>query len=371
MPLFSENKVVLGSAVGILKVTITAFLVLALVLVSFPQKIEASDNELLIFKDNFENYSVGIFPSVGGWEMWFNGAGREKQVIVNDAVISSTKILKLLGLDNWAGYAAKPFDSNSPIIGFEVSVKVQETNGQSKDNARVAFSSRVNTLISTEYAPVKFQDKGIISSGGQVLQSYLPNTWYKIKQVLNKQLETYSIWIDGILMAENLSVTTTSGESSVYPSTGIEAFSVSQCYNNVNAYFDNVEVFSIYNANPKLELQPSLGIAQTTLVGSGFAPNSKITVTWNGTKLHSVPEPLIVNNNGDFTAIVSVLNQTFTGDYKVTAIDELGNEATNIFTVIPEFSSWIPLLISGLFAAFLMSIIYRQRVIREGVNEEK
>jgi hypothetical protein len=114
-----------------------------------------------------------------------------------------------------------------------------------------------------------------------------------------------------------------------------------------------------------------LGIAQTTLVGSGFAPNSKITVTWNGTKLHSVPEPLIVNNNGDFTAIVSVLNQTFTGDYKVTAIDELGNEATNIFTVIPEFSSWIPLLISGLFAAFLMSIIYRQRVIREGVNEEK
>jgi hypothetical protein len=164
---------------------------------------------------------------------------------------------------------------------------------------------------------------------------------------LNRDLETYSVWINGELKEENLSVTTTSGDTVNYPSYGIEAFSVSQCYNNVAIYFDDVKVFSVYDANPVLKLQPNSGIAQTTLVGAGFAPNSEVTATWNGTKIYTVPEPLVTDSYGNFTAIITVLNQTTVGQYSVTVYDETGNEATATFTVIPEFPSWIilPLLI--------------------------
>ena len=36
------------------------------------------------FGDDFEKYYVDSFPSSGGWELWFDGAGAERQVIVNN-----------------------------------------------------------------------------------------------------------------------------------------------------------------------------------------------------------------------------------------------------------------------------------------------
>ena len=127
-------------------------------------------------------------------------------------------------------------------------------------------------------------------------------------------------------------------------------------------YFDDVKVFSVYDANPKLELEPISGIAQTTLVGSGFAPNSRVTVTWNETEIHTVPEPLMTNGYGNFTAIITVLNQTTTGPYLVSVFDEMGNEATNTFTVIPEFPSWI---ILPLFLASTLCVIIAGNKIRK------
>jgi hypothetical protein len=321
--------------------------------------------EHIFIEDDFESYVVGAFPSGGGWELWFNGAGTDQQAIVNNVFVSPTKSLKLLGLDSgldsWAGYAVKQFASSSPIIGFEVAVRVDETNGHSRDNARVAFATKVSNFISREYALIDFQDSGVITSGGQVLQSYLPDTWYIIRQVLNRDLETYSVWVDGELKIENLPVMTTSGDSSAYPSYGIEAFSVSQCYNNVAVYFDDVKVFTVFEVDPKLSLEPTSGIATTTLVGSGFVPNSKISVTWNDTTIHTVPNPLISDSYGNFTAIISVLNQTSIGPYVVKTNDEMGNEATAIFNVIPEFPSLTPLLIVSI-AVMAVMVIYKRKL---------
>jgi nitrous oxidase accessory protein len=299
---------------------------------------EVKGAEQVFFEDNFENYNVGAFPSSGGWELWYNGAGTEHQVIVDNVSVSPTKSLKLLGLDMWAAFAAKRFTSSSNVIGFEVAVRVEETNGQSRDNARVAFTKKVSSSISREYAPVTFQDKGTINSGGQVLQSYVADTWYKIRVIMNRDKETYSVWVDGELRGENLAVTTSSGDITDYPSYEIEAFSVSQCYNSVTAYFDDVKVFSSFELDPRLELVPNKGIAATTLVGSGFAPNSKISVTWDDISIPTVPSPLITDGYGNFTGIISVLNQT-DGTYTVKAFDETGNGATATFTVILEIPS--------------------------------
>jgi nitrous oxidase accessory protein len=69
-------------------------------------------------------------------------------------------------------------------------------------------------------------------------------------------------------------------------------------------------------------------------VGSGFAPNSKISVTWNDTPITTTPSPIITDGYGNFTAIISVLDQT-AGTYTVKAVDGMGNEATATFTVTP------------------------------------
>jgi len=294
--------------------------------------------EQVFFEDNFENYDVGTFPSSGGWELWYNGAGTEQQVIVDSVSVSPTKSLKLLGLDFWAGFAAKRFTSSSPMIGFEVAVRVEETNGKPRDNARVAFTKRLSGSISCEYAPVTFQDDGTTCSGGQVLQSYVADTWYKIKLVMDRNSDTYSVWVDGELKGENMPVTNTSGGMTAYPSSEIDAFSVSQCYNSVTVYFDAVKVFSSFEVDPRLELVPNKGIAATTLVGSGFAPNSRISVTWDGIPIPTVPSPLITDGYGNFTGIISVLNQT-DGTYTVRAVDEMDNEAAATFTVTLEASS--------------------------------
>jgi len=320
---------------------LTIFLILCSLFtaaVSFAPIPEVKGAEQVFFQDNFENYGAGTFPSSGGWELWYNGAGTEQQVIVDGVSFSPTKSLKLLGMDFWAGFAAKRFTSSSQVIGFEVAVRVEETNGQPRDNARVSFTKKVSSFISREYAPVTFHDDGTIGSGGQVLQPYVEDTWYKIRLVMDRNSETYSVWVDGELKGENMHVTTTQGDSSAYPSTEIDAFSVSQCYNSVTAYFDDVKVFSAFDADPKLELVPNKGIAATTLVGSGYAPNSRISVTWDNIQVPTVPSPLITDGYGNFTGIISVLNQT-NGTYTVRTVDELGNEAAATFIVNLEVSS--------------------------------
>lgn len=288
--------------------------------------------EQVFFEDNFEKYTVGDFPSSGGWELWYNGIGTEEQVIVDNFSSSPTKSLKLLGLDFWAGFAAKRFTSTSSLIGFGVSVRVEETNGEGRDNARVAFTTKLSNWVSCEYAPVTFQDSGVIASGGQVLQSYIAGTWYNVKLVMDRADNTYSVWVDDELKGENLTVTTTSGPITDFPSSEIEAFSISQCYNSVTAYFDDVKIFSSNESDPRLELVPKTGISTTTLVGSGFAPDSQISVTWDGIPIPTVPDQVITNSSGGFTCILSVLNQT-DGAYNVRAVDETGNEAAATFTV--------------------------------------
>lgn len=111
--------------------------------------------------------------------------------------------------------------------------------------------------------------------------------------------------------------------------------------------------------DPSLEIQPTEGLSQTTLQGSGFAPNSEISVTWNGTKMLTIPYIVQTDSYGNFSAMISVLNQTQTGPYQITAIDEMENQATSTFNVIPEFPSWIVLPL--FLVSSLLVTIYKKK----------
>jgi hypothetical protein len=84
-----------------------------------------------------------------------------------------------------------------------------------------------------------------------------------------------------------------------------------------------------------LELTPDSGFAATTIVGlGGFAANSNITITWDGTPIPTVPQLIITDAYGNFTAIISVPTQTALGTHMVNATDDYGRSAETTFTVV-------------------------------------
>jgi hypothetical protein len=378
--------------VGTRRATLISLLSLSLTLLvlSISIQFEVRADEQVIFEDDFESYSVGTFPSDGGWHLWYSGMGSEYQVIVDDFSVSPINSLQLLGQSGWAAYSGKLIDTDSPIIGFSVSVRIESLGGAAagphSDVARVGFAAHPAGSLIKSYNPILFLDFGTIRLGNQDLQSYVADRWYKVTQIIDRNAETSSIWIDDVLVGENLTSWTNNGPLQAGETTwDIESFAISQNYFSTRAYFDDVTVFSVYEIDPKLELVPQIGIAATTLVGSGFAPTSEIFVTWDGIMIPTVPSPLLTDNYGNFTGIISILNQTTPGIYTVKAVDEMGIQANATFTVysntsptspntpieqlveqqtqyenIPEFPSWI---ILPLFLVFtLFGIIIRKKI---------
>jgi hypothetical protein len=238
---FMKKKAIFGMQLALL------FLLAIPGTLAFCVEAKSDSGKRFLFADVFDGYAVGSFPSAGGWELWFSGAGAEYQKIVDVTSVSPTKSMQLLGVDNWAAFAAMTFVTDSSKIGFQVSVKVSEIRGGTLDSARLSFTRRVNSALSVEYAPILFRDNGEIFSGGQILQNYEANVWYRVTLLINRKTDTYSVWIDGVLRARKLTVMSTGLPESGTLSYKIQAFSVSQCSNNIRIYFDDVRVFSQLN----------------------------------------------------------------------------------------------------------------------------
>ena len=86
--------------------------------------------------------------------------------------------------------------------------------------------------------------------------------------------------------------------------------------------------------NSIVVLTPSSGFASTTLAGSGFTNNSEVTITWDGTAIPTIPNAVIADTNGNFSALISVPTQNVPGIHTVNATDGTGNWATATFVVI-------------------------------------
>jgi hypothetical protein len=102
---------------------------------------------------------------------------------------------------------------------------------------------------------------------------------------------------------------------------------------DVPTLFHNALLWAV--PDPVLELVPDTGFASTTIVGSGgFAANSKITITWDGTPIPTVPQLITTDEYGNFTAIISVPTQNDPGPHVINATDEYGRSAEITFTVV-------------------------------------
>lgn len=141
----------------------------------------------------------------------------------------------------------------------------------------------------------------------------------------------YSVNIDGtnVVQLTDCPSDMRIGESTVSPNGKEIAFQARNISEKWNWY-----IYKIFLPVASLSLTPDNGFASTTVVGSGFPPNSKITITWDNMEIPTLPNPLITDSYGNFTAIISVPTQAEPEVHTVKATDELGNWASATFTVI-------------------------------------
>jgi len=283
----------------------------------------AAAQETVIFQDDFESYIVGAFPHPP-WDLQYNGSGDQYQVIVNSTYESGKQSMQMMGKSSYNAIMKRDFSSSAVIIGFEVYVNSTDlVNGN--PGATVGFwNENLNRYSSTE---ATFWNGAIWSNNNQTpvkLQDFAVNQWYKIRAVLNRDTRVFNMWIDDVLKGQNL----IEGNDPYQ----ILSFQMSTGLQQVYSYFDNVTVFALPSSS--ITLMPSSGFASTTLAGSGFSNNSAITITWDGTTIPTIPNPLITDTTGDFTAMISVPTQTTPGDHTINATDATGTWATATFTVV-------------------------------------
>jgi FlaG/FlaF family flagellin (archaellin) len=162
-----------------------------------------------IFEDDFENYSLGPFPYDGDWELhfWSQDEETQDQFIVDDVSVSPTQSFQLLVSTNLGVCAFKQFEADNQIIGYEVYVMVDSLSGWHTQSFRVGFHcgstpppQHVSLAIR---AGVDFSGIGAITAADQVLMSYNPGVWYKVRVICNIETGEFSVWIDDVLLLED------------------------------------------------------------------------------------------------------------------------------------------------------------------------
>ena len=223
------------------------------------QEIQADMGESVIFQDDFESYAVGSFPSSGGWQIVWNGAGDQYQVITSSYSHSGTKSLQLIGADHWSSVTKKDFSSSSDIIGYEGCIMTASTAA----DGSIGFFNRPIDTWGQYYAGAGFSGGNVVC--GSYSTPIIPYAWYKVKVILDKNTRLYDGWINDILVVQNM----------VEPNDPHEILSlqVSTGWSGQPVYFDDVKVFE----SPKsIRVPEDYSSVQAAI--NAAAPGSTITI---------------------------------------------------------------------------------------------
>ena len=156
--------------------------------------LETVSAENVIFEDDFDSYTQGVFPSSGGWNLKYNGAGNAYQIVDNSKSVSPQNSLKLEGVSGWAAAADHSLSETPDIVMFEADILVNRPDGGTSGwvNAYVAI---IDPDISwgKNYCMVAF-------SADKKIDWKIPynfDQWYHIKGKANMIERKCEIWVDG------------------------------------------------------------------------------------------------------------------------------------------------------------------------------
>jgi len=249
------------------------FLIVLPAFAVFTPKARASEN--VIFQDDFESYAVGTFPSSGGWQLVYNGAGDQYQVITSDYSASGSQSLQMEGQYGWSAVVAKDFASSSNLIGFEAYLM-----GTPGCWPSVGFGNEAIQPWGRLYGAVGVDTiDGYIVAGSQNLQPCTANTWYKIREVMDRNAGTFDVWIDDQLKGTNIQEANNPWE--------IQSLRFDVGWHNVLNYYDDVKVFEVSGPPPPTGAPQISSVSPITatrlqtihIYGSGFGNTWPQTVS--------------------------------------------------------------------------------------------
>jgi len=195
-----------------------------------------------LFEDDFENYVVGTFPSSGGWELVYNGAGSQYQIVTDAYCNSPIKSLQLLGTNGWSANVQREFTSDSSLLGYEAYMLAQSNTGPANHVGQAAFWNLQGAPWGKRFAVVQFGEDGNLYTApihlGPVyvnMGPYEANRWYHVKVLIDRDAGKYSVWIDDSLKAVDIAIPDT------YE---INALELESGHAGVKVFFDDVRVFT-------------------------------------------------------------------------------------------------------------------------------
>lgn len=249
----------------------------------------------------------------------------------------SGKALHFNGVDSWIDIPSSPTLSGLSQITIEAWVKldsfasrptgiISKASGTAMPSPDAEYSlTMVNSGLYFDVYDGNYLARVSVERG-----TPNTNTWYYILCSWNG---TYAaIYVNGVLRGSAINSPSSPYSYPIDLQIGRHG---TYSWTYFNGTIDEVKIYN--TALPQvsaISLTPSTGFASTTVVGSGFSNNSRITITWDGTTIPSIPSPVTTDATGSFTGLISVLAQTTPGTHTVNATDGSGNWATATFTVV-------------------------------------
>jgi hypothetical protein len=203
------------------------------------------------------------------------GAGH--QVVSTTYSYSPTKSLQLWGRYYWTAAVQRKFSTDAPVIGYELSVLIEGRGSEHGDHP--AFFCREAATWGAYYGTVLFDhsDGRIKAEDGRILGTWSPKTWYRVKVILDRRTNRYSVWINGELRGKDI-------PTSRSDTNRINAIVLVVGWHEKKVYYDDVRVFTVAQQNYRLTVR----LDSATLNGQGLstsnpelrvAPGSRITGT--------------------------------------------------------------------------------------------
>lgn len=300
------------------------------------QSIEATAANL--FNDNFDSYTSGTFPSSGGWNLRYSGAGSSYQYVDNTKSVSGSQSLHLVGSSCWSANAFHPLDIPSKVR-LEAIVIVNQivSCGCTPVLAGVSLMDPNLGTWGTGFGEVTFNCDGNIYARrdhydvgqAKLLMPYEANKWYQVALDINLTARTFDVYIDGISRGSGFQIL-----NSGMPK-GVE---ISAAHGgNPTVWFDDVTIFASTEDNNSGKLNMEVECPENIVVGNPL--DIVITQIENRDSVPITIAKALVNFTGNMGNSISGIGifgpfsrifdltvppgQTLTGPWTIRVIDKV------------------------------------------------
>jgi hypothetical protein len=198
----------------------------------------------LSWSDNFDSYTLGTFPSSGGWILRYNGAGDAYQYIDDTHSVSGQQSMHLEGSSCWSSAMYHPLNLASQVT-YEANVFV-DAIVSCGCTPSVAVIRLVNPSLGawgTGFGSVSFNCDGNIyamqatePTSNVFLMTYNAQQLYNIKLNINLVARTFDVYVDDVLKGSGYQILDSGNP------TGIEVLADHGSSGNPTVWFDDLSV---------------------------------------------------------------------------------------------------------------------------------